>query len=256
LNIKNDIGGSLDLRRIDEISLNSWPSLQQVLYDGWILRFSKGYTKRSNSVNPLYEGRLNTEDKIRFCEEVYEMRGLSPVFRIVPFSPARDLDQQLERKGYHSIDLTHVQYLDLTSCRLDCPENSEICIEDEGNWIRAYQRISGLSGEQNRIHRELISTIPSKKCLMLLKKSNEVLSCGLAVIEDGYLGLFDVFTADMYRNRYFGMKIVSSMLHWGMQQGAKHAYLQLVIANAPARSLYAKFGFAKIYEYWYRVRDK
>jgi hypothetical protein len=39
---------------IEELSMNAWPSIQTVLLDGWILRMSNGYTKRANSVNPLY----------------------------------------------------------------------------------------------------------------------------------------------------------------------------------------------------------
>ena len=44
--------------RIEEVALNAWPSMQHMLYDGWLLRFSNGYTKRANSVNILYAGAL------------------------------------------------------------------------------------------------------------------------------------------------------------------------------------------------------
>jgi hypothetical protein len=51
-------------RRIEEVSLNAWPAIQQVLLDGWVLRFSRGYTKRADLVNALYSTRLELGEKI------------------------------------------------------------------------------------------------------------------------------------------------------------------------------------------------
>ena len=47
-------------RRLEEVAMNAWPALQQMLFDGWILRFAQGYTKRANSVHPLFESHLDT----------------------------------------------------------------------------------------------------------------------------------------------------------------------------------------------------
>lgn len=41
-------------KAIEEITLNTWPAEQSVLLNGWVLRTAAGYTKRANSVNPLY----------------------------------------------------------------------------------------------------------------------------------------------------------------------------------------------------------
>ncbi|MDB5085123.1 MAG: family N-acetyltransferase, partial [Bacilli bacterium] len=40
-----------DYKMIEELTLNNWQPLQTMLYDGWLLRFAGGYTKRANSVN-------------------------------------------------------------------------------------------------------------------------------------------------------------------------------------------------------------
>ena len=71
--------------RIEEQSLNAWPALETYLYDGWLLRFSKGYTKRANSVNALCSGSLSLDKKIAFCETRYRDRGLRPTFRLANF---------------------------------------------------------------------------------------------------------------------------------------------------------------------------
>jgi len=57
------------IRRMEEISNNPLPSLNAYLYDGWILRSSLGFTKRANSVSPLYPSSFDLllSDKIFFC---------------------------------------------------------------------------------------------------------------------------------------------------------------------------------------------
>ena len=38
---------------LEELAMNAWPAIQTYLYDGWIVRFANGYTKRANSVTAV-----------------------------------------------------------------------------------------------------------------------------------------------------------------------------------------------------------
>lgn len=48
------MASSLDLRRIEELGLNSSAPPGQLLYDGWLLRLLPGQAKRARSVNAVY----------------------------------------------------------------------------------------------------------------------------------------------------------------------------------------------------------
>ncbi len=101
------------IRTIAEISLNAWLSLQQILYDGWILRFANGHTKRANSVNPVYRGAENVQGKIKRCREVYSSKNLTTIFRITPLAHPENLDKILEASGFEKKDVSFVQVKDL-----------------------------------------------------------------------------------------------------------------------------------------------
>src|SRR5574341_643135 len=106
--------GSL-IRLIEELSLNAWPSLQTVHYDGWVLRFADGYTRRANSINPVFSSSLNIDDKIKYCEDLFRTKQRKVVFKMTPQVYPENLDDILARKWYREETPTTVQTLDLAT---------------------------------------------------------------------------------------------------------------------------------------------
>jgi hypothetical protein len=99
------------IRSFEELSMNAWPALQTILYDGWVLRLSRGYTKRANSINPIYSSTTDIEEKIKYCEMLYGANGLPTVYKLTPVCYPEDLDQILESKGYAKVDETALRIL-------------------------------------------------------------------------------------------------------------------------------------------------
>ena len=110
------------IHSIEEISLTTWPALQTAFYDGWVLRFGEGFTRRANSVNALYPSTLDPVEKISHCAALYRARGMRPVFKMNAAVQPPDLDAILEQQGYQREGETCVQTLDLRAFPAGTPD--------------------------------------------------------------------------------------------------------------------------------------
>lgn len=113
------------IKTFEELSLNAWPALQTKLYDGWVLRFANGYSKRSNSINPLYHSTLPLEEKIENCENEYQRQGLPVVFKLTDASCPQGIDNELESRNYLRLDETSVRVLEMERSK----RNVRACVE-------------------------------------------------------------------------------------------------------------------------------
>lgn len=241
------------IKRIEEAALNAWPAFQQHLYDGWILRFSKGYTKRANSVNPMDNSTIDLAEKVAFCQQVYWDQGLPAIFRMTPFAPP-ELDTYLEQLGYQKVDPSLVMILDLQEC--DLPPAADIHDDSLDEWLVTFCRLKDTPLEKHVTHREMLQNILARRFFASLADNGQAVVCGLGVLEREYFGLFDLVTDPQWRNQGYAAQLVSGLLHWAKANGARYAYLQVEERNAPARHLYGdKVGYQVLYGYWYRVRQ-
>ncbi|WP_171056229.1 GNAT family N-acetyltransferase [Paenibacillus sinopodophylli] len=240
--------------RIEEMSLNGWPALQTVLYDGWLLRFNKGYTKRSNSVQSLFGHTLEMSEKIQACEDRYEKEGLRTTFKITPFSQPASLDDELAARGYALVDPTIVRTVHLSDVRSPSHEEIELEHVPSERWLDTLAEFSGLTAEQRSITRQMLEQSPLQACFALLYHNRIPVACGFAVVEDNWVGVYDIVTDPGSRSRGYGEQLMLYLLQWGKKNGAEEGYLQVVKNNEPANRLYDKIGFVPQYEYWYRVQ--
>lgn len=243
----------MDIRRIEEASLNTWRAQYQMLFDGWLVRFHHGYSKRANSVTPLYGPRLDVETKIERCEALYAARGLPTIFRLTPLAQPSDLDERLEARRYRRLDTTLVRVLDLTT-RSSLTKASLSMRELRYDvWSEVY------SGFQDTVlpaaHRAIVHASLGPVYLGGLEVAGRIVASGLAMVEAPYVGLFNIITDPALRGRGYGGGLVQGLLGWAQNQGATVAYLQVLADNDPAKRLYDKLGFEELYRYWYRKAD-
>jgi len=239
--------------QLEELSMNALPALQTLLYDGWVICMSDGYTKRANSVNPVYRSEGDVERKIAHCEALFHRNHLRPTYKITPFVSPTNLDAMLEARGYRSIDATSVQTLPLDS--LDTPSVRTVTFETLFSpvWLAQYCELCGISMDNRKTYASMLKRLVPNACYATMHHAGEPVGFGLAVIEDGYMGLFDIIIAPSHRDCGLGRQLMLNLLHAGRAQGARQAYLQVVLSNTPALRLYASLGFTEAYRYHYRV---
>jgi ribosomal protein S18 acetylase RimI-like enzyme len=236
-------------RRIEEASLNAWPALQQMLLDGWVLRFSGGFTKRANSVVPLYPALLDPLAKIRYCERLYEQQHLTTIFRLTTVDDVSDLDRLLDARGYQRIDPTRVMTRRLGEAFARQDGFAEVGLRE---WLTIYADLAGMPKPTQALHAALLKSIRSECLYGALFVDGEAVACGLGVVENELVGLFDIVTHPRRRREGHAAALITSLLAAGRNAGATDTYLQVVADNAPARGLYAELGFMELYSYWYR----
>ena len=256
----------------EELSLNAHPAIQTQHFDGWILRFADGYTKRANSVSPLYASTKNPtnkgvrsalsqsgnselalHEKIFECENRYFTLGLPAIFKLTDNSDP-NIDETLKRQGYTLVEPTYVMEMDMKNRDFPLGDCIMTNCADE-LWLNSYFVLSKNSDKKKMAAaKQILTNVKTNMICGRIIKDGISIACGTAVIERGYMGLLNVIVDEQHRGKGYGIEICESLLSASKRIGAHTAYLQVVQENHTAVNLYKKLGYQTIYTYWYWVK--
>lgn len=246
--------GAIDreARRLEELSLNASGAFQSLLYDGWMLGFRPGPTKRLRCVNAFYSTSLPLDEKIGYCVRFYRSLGLPAIFRMLPFSQPPELDAHLESAGWARFERTLVLRADLsTPPRVSSTENTPELV-DVPRWVEATAGLLDIAGDALAAAVGRANGYPLPHAGAIVRHRGEIVGCGLVKMEGDHAGLFAVHTAPEQRRRGVGRAVVDALLAEARRRGSRTAYLQVTADNEAALALYRPFGFVPVYDYWYR----
>lgn len=243
-----------DALRIEEMALNASSTFQSFLYDGWLLGYRAGPTKRLRCINPIYRSSLPLEQKLAYCVDFYRGAGLPAIFRMLPFAHPARLDAFLARRGWGEFERTLVLRAELASARPLRASAEPVELVDMTSWIAATRELLGVAVDALPRLLDRAASYPLPQRGALVRRDGAVVACGMAKIEGDHVGLFAVHTAPAARSIGLGRAVVAALLADAQSLGARSAYLQVTAENEPALALYRRFGFGPVYHYWYRAR--
>jgi GNAT superfamily N-acetyltransferase len=236
---------------LEELALNAWPARSVLVRDGWLLRLAGGYTKRANSVHMLQAGHESLADKIAWAESRYAADGQPAIFRLTPLAPD-GIEERLAERGYDIVEPSLVQ---VTRVDPSWRRHDDVVMTGlpDPDWTDAYACAAGLAPGHRAARHGILAAVAPPAILAHIERHGRPVAFGMAVVERGHVGFFDMLTSPDLRRQGLGRRIMESLFAWARDAGATTGTLQVVEDNAPARALYASFGFRSVYGYRYRV---
>jgi ribosomal protein S18 acetylase RimI-like enzyme len=241
----------LDILTLEAVSNRMWCAAERIEYDGWLLQFAHGYTRRPNSVSILHPSTLPLAEKLAFCEAGYAKRHLKTQFKLLPTLAHTEVDAFLEANGYGLDESNWVMTAPLAKRPLP-REDYYTQFNDE--WMGAFVRMKRLSPQLSEAHAAILGRITGKTCYATVRRDGQIVAVGLGVVEGDYCGIYDVVTDAEYRGQGLGREMMAQLLAVASHWGATIGLLQVSGDNEAALRLYRGLGFEARYEYVYRSK--
>lgn len=237
--------------RIEETCFNAFPSLKQVLFGRWLMRFAAGVSRRSNSVNPLAPECPDIAAALALAERVYRAHGQAVIFRL-PSIADPELDRELAARGYTREGDTCVLHGALSDVAAAADPEVRLLPAPEAEWLAAMSGLQGHGLAQAETYRRIVQAIaiPARFALLAVDGAPAALAYG--AVHDGLLCYESVITDPQRRRQGLSRRIIGRLAAWAREQGAHGVCLQVEAGNTPARALYAGVGMREFYRYHYR----
>lgn len=233
---------------LEELSFRTLPAIEQERYDGWVLRWSNGGSRRGNSVNPMATSTIELDAKIAYCEAWLHERDVRPTFRLTDLAES-GLDSALDATGYSRTSPTDVMTAPLAP--LAPVARAQIETAPSREWLRAIP----VHGEQGHYLPQLRSQLTGSAgagWFASISVDDKIVAIGLGIVLDGWLTIYNMNTLEPHRRRGHAWRILQTLLAIGQDHGAQRAVLQVTQDNVAAQRLYRSAGFSPAYQYWYR----
>ena len=241
------------IQKYEEMCLNAHVALNTFLYDGWLLKFSEGYTERANSVSVLYPSTKPLDEKFSYCEEIYKKYKLPCLFKLTDLDA--ELNEILTKRGYKPVNKTDLMVCDLKGKAFTPdkdPRIKYVFSSRPDEWLPIFFKVHEINDLHNQdVFGRMISKVLVDTIYCTLMLDDKPAACASAAIDNGYMLLQNVVVSADLRGQGLGKKVCTAILQKSLEAGAHNSFLQVLQTNEPAVNIYKKLNFEKLYSYWY-----
>jgi ribosomal protein S18 acetylase RimI-like enzyme len=242
---------------LEERAFFAWPAEEVKELDGWRLRYTRGVTRRANSVWPNAGGAAVPLDRrLREVEAFYRSRGQRAQYQLSPVATPPGLDHELDQRGYVIDAPVEVQTATLAAQTLVPPApgiRTEVTLVPTARWFEV-SALRGRFAPVADVYRALLGRLGAGRAVYVLAEHRGIpAAVGLGVVDGGWMGIFAMSTLPELRRMGLASAVLRALMRAAAERGVERLYLQVEQDNQAARALYAAAGFTTAYRYHYRV---
>ena len=234
---------------MQHIANAGWPARETEPLGDWLLRAHGGITGRANSVMAVGDPGQDIPAALRRVQEWYDERGLPPLLQLPEADP---VNGELEQLGWEQQHVTIVQTAPIQSTLDLLPPRPDLRIDVDrtpsSDWLAV---MHDLDPDDPAGHVAIL-TGPAEVGFATIRVDGTPVAIGRVSIEGAWAGVTSVDVVESRRRQGLGGAVMSGLLTWAQERGARAAYLQVRALNEPALALYRSLGFVTHHPYCYR----
>jgi GNAT superfamily N-acetyltransferase len=238
-----------DIESLERATVAAVAPPEVIEIDGWLAPFDDGTIGRAKSAAPL----SHTPDAGALPRIIaaYEARGLPPAFRI-PDAPALDsIRNDLSEKGFRPGQPTLVKVGDAMRMAAFAPAGAELLEAPDEGWGQVF--VGDGFDPVDGAHRVKVLSRSPGALYGVVREGGPSMAVGVMSLGEGWAGVHGMRTAPQARGRGYASRILASFGQAALDRGLGRVFLQVEEPN-PARRLYRRAGFERVWSYHYWTR--
>ncbi len=258
---------ALSVEDLQRVMVGAWPAMETARLGDWLLRASRGFTQRANSVMTAGSPGIPVPAALDTVERWYAARGLAPNLTVagpVGFDPADDaVGAEALRRGY----VARVATLTLTApTRLIAdpppgggpggvgdPQEVEVGAELTEAWFAAYRAYRPVDDEAARA---ILTGSPGQAFATVRDGGGDdehgdgdVIGIGRLGLSAAWGGIAAMWVDPAARRRGIATAMLAALARSAQRAGAGSLHLQTDTDNTTALALYERHGFERHHAY-------